>query len=104
MKVDEKIENLRQIILIEDFKDSVNVSLKTFIDERGPKNLNEAACLADEYALIHQSQFHSKSSSSKGGEKISIDSQSSVEKQPSVFKVSQSKTQSSVPTSSVLCN
>ena len=119
MKVQQDFERLRQIILIEEFKESVNFNLRVYIDERAPTNLNEAAHLADEYALIHQSQFHSKShsNSSKSSDKSSSSYQSNgsdVEKQTSVSpsvdskQNSSSKSSSSSPqsfvSSSVTCN
>ncbi len=104
MKVDKDFEKLRQLILVEDFKKNVSINLKMYIDEHGPKDLSEAASLADEYALIHQSQFHSKSSSgSKGADKSSSNDQSSVEKQSNASKSSSSKPQSSTPLSSIFC-
>ena len=119
MKVQQDFERLRQIILIEEFKESVNFNLRVYIDERAPTNLNEAAHLADEYALIHQSQFHSKShsNSSKGSDNSSSSYQSNgsdVKKQTSVSpsvdskQNSSSKSSSSSPqffvSSSVTCN
>ena len=119
MKVQQDFERLRQIILIEEFKESVNFNLRVYIDERAPTNLNEAAHLADEYALIHQSQFHSKShsNSSKSSNNSSSSCQSNgsdVEKQTSVSpsvdskQNSSSKSSSSSPqsfvSSSVTCN
>ena len=104
MKVGENFGKLRQVILLEDFKNSVNANLKVYIDERKPDSLNEAATLADEYSLIHQSRFNSKSNSnsSKVCEKVSDSDQLSVHKQSSVFQ-SKSKPQSAV-SSSVICN
>ena len=105
--------------MIEEFKECVNFNLRVYIDERAPTNLNEAAHLADEYALIHQSQFHSKShsNSSKSSDNSSSSYQSndsSVEKQTSVSpsvdsgQNSSSKSSSSSPqsfvSSSVTCN
>ena len=116
MKVQQDFERLRQIILIEEFKESVNFNLRVYIDERAPTNLNEAAHLADEYALIHQSQFHSKShsNSSKSSDKSSSKHESSDEKQTSMSpsvdsrQNSTSKSSSSTPqsfvSSSVTCN
>ena len=42
----------RQVILLEDFKNSVNANLKQHVDERRPNSLNEEATFADEYSLI----------------------------------------------------
>ena len=97
----------------------MNFNLRVYIDERAPTNLNEAAHLADEYALIHQSQFHLKSYSNsfKGSDNSSSSYQSNdsdVEKQNSVSpsvdskQNSLSKSSSPIPqsfvSSSVTCN
>ena len=63
LKVGEDFCKLRQVILLEDFKNSINANLKVYIDERKPASLNEAATLVDEYSLIHQSRLNSKSNS-----------------------------------------
>ena len=85
-------------------KTVVNANMKVYIDERKPDSLNEAATLADEYSLIHQSLFNSKSNStsSKGSDKVSDSDQLSVHKPSSVLQ-SKSKPQSAV-SSSVICN
>ena len=107
MKVQQDFERLRQIILIEEFKECVNFNLRVYIDERAPTNLNEAAHLADEYALIHQSQFHSKShsNSSNGSD---VEKQTSVSPSVDSKQNSSSKSSSSTPqsfvSSSVTCN
>ena len=51
-----------------------------YIDERRPKDINEAAWLADEYTLIHQTNFQSKqgSNSHRVGEKANYPIKSSV--------------------------
>ena len=82
MNVQKDYENLRQIVLIEEFKNNLNVNLRMYIDERRPKDINEAAWLADEYTLIHQTNFQSKqgSNSHRVGEKANYPIKSSVEK------------------------
>lgn len=52
-------EKLRQLILVEEFKNCVSADIKTFIDEKEAKTLTEAAKLADQYALVHKSYNHS---------------------------------------------
>ena len=69
-----------------------------YIDERRPKEINEAAWLADDYTLIHQTNFQSKqgSNSHRVDEKTNYPIKSSVEKE----KENQSKSSSSKPQSS----
>ena len=57
MNVQKDYENLRQIVLIEELKNNLHVNLRMYIDERRPKDINEAAWLADEFTLIHQTNF-----------------------------------------------
>ena len=47
-------DNLRDLILIEQFKNCLYSELKTHIDEKEVKSLNEAAVLADSYTLTHK--------------------------------------------------
>ena len=101
------MRNLRQIVLIEEFKNNLNVNLRMYIDERRPKDINEAACLADEYTLIHQTNFQSKqgSNSHRVDEKANYPIKSSVEKgKENQSKSSSSKPQSSNWSSSVRCS
>ncbi len=103
MKVDKNYENLRQIILIEDFKKNVSTNLKMFLDERSPKNLNEVASLADEYALIHRTHFSMLGSEAKG-DRVSNSEQSSSVKQSVVSKSNVYKPLTSSSFSSVMCS
>ncbi|XP_072046476.1 uncharacterized protein [Amphiura filiformis] len=73
-------ENLRQLLLIEEFKRCVHSDIKTYLDENKLKTLNEAATMADEYALTHKarlgkphsnSNFYRGSGRSTQGEKVS---------------------------------
>ena len=51
-------ENLRQIVLLEEFKRCVRDDIKTYLDEQIVENLQNAATFADDYALTHKSTFH----------------------------------------------
>ena len=106
MNVQTDYEDLRQIVLIEEFKNNLNVNLRMYIDERRPKDINEAGWL-DEYTLIHQTNFQSKqrSNSHRVDEKTNYPIKSTVEK----GKENQSKSSSSKPqsfnwSSSVRCS
>ena len=86
MNVQKDYENLRQIVLIEEFKNNLNVNRRMYIDERRPKDINEAAWLADEYTLIHQTNFQSKqgSNSHRVGEKTNFQSNPVVKKKKQI--------------------
>jgi len=44
-------EKLRQLILLEDFKDCLPTEIKTYLDEQRVDSLHQAATRADDYAL-----------------------------------------------------
>ena len=49
--------DLKQLILIEEFKSCIDSGARIFLDEKQVKNLEEAARLADDYTLTHKSSF-----------------------------------------------
>jgi len=55
--VNKEYVRLRQLVLIEDFKNCLPTELKTYIDEQKVDSLQEAAVLADDYALTHKPVF-----------------------------------------------
>ena len=61
--VNEDFKELRQLVLIEQFKLCVHADVKTHLDEREVKDVHNAATIADDYALTHKLS----SSSSSGG-------------------------------------
>ena len=52
--VNEDFKQLRQLVLIEQFKECVHANIKTHLDERDIHNLEDAATTADDYALAHR--------------------------------------------------
>ena len=52
--------NLRQLILLEEFKRCINADVKTFLDEKSPETLDIAAQLADDYSLTHKMSLAGK--------------------------------------------
>ena len=66
---------LRQLLLIEEFKNCVPGNSWTYIDERKADTLNQAAVLADDYTLTHKTSF--SRSSSQDHLKTKVDSSSS---------------------------
>ena len=56
-KIENSFDNLRELILVEDFKGCIAKEIKTYLDERKADKLHEAAVLADDYELTHKSFF-----------------------------------------------
>ena len=52
--IDEDFVKLRQLVLVEEFKNCVSRNVKTYLDEKKAENLKEAAVLADDYVLTHK--------------------------------------------------
>ena len=50
----EDFRQLRQLVLIEQFKECIHANIKTHLDERDINNLEDAATTADDYALTHR--------------------------------------------------
>ena len=59
-KIDDDYNNLRQLILIEEFKGCIHSDVRTYIDEQKVETLDEAARLADDYSLTHRILFADK--------------------------------------------
>ena len=51
-------QNLKNLVLVEEFK-HLKDDMKFYLDEKDALTLQNAARLADEYALTHKSKFHS---------------------------------------------
>ena len=64
-KINKQYKNLRELILIEEFKRCINPDVRTFINEQKPDRFIAAARLADDFALTHKSTFESKSQTCK---------------------------------------
>ena len=60
---------LRQLILLEEFKRSLNVDIRTHLEEQKPESLRTAAILADEYSLAHRGVFKRHTSQTKKSDK-----------------------------------
>ena len=54
-------DNLRQLILLEEFKNSVYPEVKTYINEQKADTLDKAARMADDYTLLHKLSFNKSS-------------------------------------------
>ena len=53
----ENFDQFKQLILIEEFKRCVHQDLKTHLDDKDVKSINEVAILSDSYALSHKKSF-----------------------------------------------
>ena len=56
-EINQDYTQLRQLMLIEEFKNCLPTDIKTYVDEQKAGNLHQAATLADDYALTHKSLF-----------------------------------------------
>ena len=63
-KISDSYDNLRQLILIEEFKECVHQDLRSHLEDKNVKTLEEAAVLSDTYTLTHKNNFLSKTQSS----------------------------------------
>ena len=59
-EVGANFENLKQLVLVEEFKRSIPSDIRTYLNEKEVTTLHDAAVVADDYALTHKSnQFKS---------------------------------------------
>ena len=56
-EVNKNFERMRQLILIEEFKQCIHSDIKTYLDEHKVSSLVEASTMADDYALTHKLNF-----------------------------------------------
>ena len=54
LKVDQDFDNLREVVLLEEFKKSVTFSVRSHLDDHKVTNVKKAAMMADEYELTHR--------------------------------------------------
>ena len=52
-EVGQDFEKLKQIVLLEEFKDKVRPDIRSHLDEQKVEKLEKAAVMADDYALAH---------------------------------------------------
>ncbi|XP_006813839.1 uncharacterized protein LOC100372062 [Saccoglossus kowalevskii] len=53
--------SLQEVVLLEEFKDSIPLDIKTHLDEHKVKNIRNAAAVADDYELTHKKSVKSYS-------------------------------------------
>jgi len=59
-QVDKDFHKLRQLLLVEEFKNCLQSDVKMYLDEQKADSLHQAAVLADDYSLTHKTTFPSK--------------------------------------------
>ena len=64
--VNQNHENLRELMLIEEFKRCIHHDIRTFLDDQKADTLKNASRLTDDYALTHKSSFVSRPPQSYG--------------------------------------
>ena len=68
-KVGASFEKLKEVMLLEDFKNCIPSEIKIHINEQQLSNLQEAAVCADNYRLVHKTKFVGKSVVAQQGTK-----------------------------------
>ena len=64
--MNENFDNLKQLILVEEFKRCLGADIKTYLDEKDAGTLFKAATLADDYSLTHKGKFYKPKFVAKG--------------------------------------
>ena len=106
-KIDQNYDQLRQLVLVEEFKRCIQSDVKTFLDEKQVETLEEAARLADDYYLTHKVSFIAKPkpTSSHPQNKFMSGNSSGMPSQSNTPKHnSTSETKSQYPLSRPTCN
>ena len=61
-KVEKYFDKLRQLLLLEVFKQCIHVDLKTHLDDKNVDTLQDAAVVLDNYTITHKNTFKGPSS------------------------------------------
>ena len=67
-EVEADYESLRELILLEDFKNKLPVAVRVYLEDQGVKSVRRAAELADRYTLIHKGQISKTPLSNANGQ------------------------------------
>ena len=59
--INKDYEKLKQLIIIEEFKNQISLDVRTYIEEHNIDEFYKAAVLADEYATIHNQKYLQRS-------------------------------------------
>ncbi|VDI78699.1 Hypothetical predicted protein [Mytilus galloprovincialis] len=66
-KTDNNFDNLRQLILLEEFKLCVHLDLKTHLDDKTVESIHDAAVISDNYTLSHKRSFKGQNVNTSSG-------------------------------------
>ncbi|VDI47747.1 Hypothetical predicted protein [Mytilus galloprovincialis] len=94
-KTDNNFDNLRQLMLLEEFKQCVHLDLKTHLDDKTVGTIHDAAVISDNYTLSHKRSFKGQNVNTSSGN-YKIKALSVLDSKP----VAQNKSQSSYNMSS----
>ncbi|VDI17279.1 Hypothetical predicted protein [Mytilus galloprovincialis] len=94
-KTDNNFDNLRQLMLLEEFKQCVHLDLKTHLDDKTVESIHDAAVISDNYTLSHKRSFKGQNVNTSSGN-YKNQSTERTDSKP----VSQNKSQSSYNMSS----
>ena len=61
-KVEKYFDKLRQLLLLEEFKQFIHVDLKIHLDDKNVDTLQDAAVVSDNYTITHKNTFKGPSS------------------------------------------
>ena len=86
----DNFQNFRQLILVEEFKDCVHQDLRTHLEDKNVRTLEQAAVISDTYTLSHKKTFWSKNQSCSSVKSSDSDKKSVREFQSSSTSNSQS--------------
>lgn len=99
-KVDKSFDRLRQLILLEEFKNSVHFDLKTYLNDKEIDCLRDAAIASDNYNLTHKKSFRGPSVGGVQGRDNAFKNQSTASTDGTERKISSTVKPASVPVSS----
>ncbi|VDI30227.1 low density lipoprotein receptor-related protein 5/6 [Mytilus galloprovincialis] len=66
-KTDNNFDNLRQLMLLEEFKQCVHLDLKTHLDDKTVESIHDAAVISDNYTLSHKRSFKGQNVNTSSG-------------------------------------
>ncbi|XP_063408799.1 uncharacterized protein LOC134692279 [Mytilus trossulus] len=66
-KTDNTFDNLRQLMLLEEFKQCVHLDLKTHLDDKTVESIHDAADISDNYTLSHKRSFKGQNVNTSSG-------------------------------------
>ncbi|VDI74078.1 Hypothetical predicted protein [Mytilus galloprovincialis] len=66
-KTDNNFDNLRQLMLLEEFKQCVHSELKTHLDDKTVESIHDAAVISDNYTLSHKRSFKGQNVNTSSG-------------------------------------